>query len=172
MPDITEILKRAKPREVTVTIYLAGDASAEVDRLEKQLADLGGTWQPDSLGSSNPSVEIAEQIKAAREKLRESAVDFRMRALGAKAWSDLVAAHPAKDKNQVWDPETFPRALVSECCVDPEMKPDQVDELFEVLNDGQRNELMNAAFDVNAEATSVPFSVSASGILASLTDGK
>ncbi|GCD37936.1 hypothetical protein OEIGOIKO_05746 [Streptomyces chrestomyceticus JCM 4735] len=172
MPDISEIIKRARPRETTVTLYLAGDEAAEVERLEKELAGLSDTWQPDSLGAKSPGEKLAKQIAATRERLKKSAVEFRLRALGRLAWSDLVAAHPSKDKAQAWDPETFPQALLAACCVEPAMAPEQVAELFEVLNEGQRIELCQAAYDVNAEATSVPFSVSASSILASLTAGK
>jgi hypothetical protein len=172
MPDITDILKRAKPRESTITVYLAGDEAAEIERLEHQLTELSDTWEPDSLASVNPGEKIAKQIGAARQRMQKSGVEFRMRALGAQAWSDLVAAHPPKDQAQAWDPATFPRALVSSCCVDPVMTAEQADDLFEVLNQGQRSALMQAAFEVNAEATSVPFSVSASGILASLTGAK
>ncbi|MFD0429427.1 hypothetical protein ACFQ60_22385 [Streptomyces zhihengii] len=52
------------------------------------------------------------------------------------------------------------------------MTPEQLDELFEVLNEGQRSEMFDCAYAVNTEATSIPFSVTASGILSSLTDGK
>ncbi|MEV5138425.1 hypothetical protein AB0K71_05705 [Streptomyces syringium] len=172
MPDISEILKRAKPRERSVFLCLAGDEAAEVERLERQLAELSDTWAPASLGATNPGEKLAKQIKAARERMRKGEVEFKLRALGDKTWSDLVAAHPSKNKNEAWDPQTFPKALLSQCCVDPVMTADQVTELFEVLNEGQRNELMQAAYDVNAEATSVPFSVSASAILSSLTAGK
>lgn len=172
MPDISEILKRAKPRERSVTICLAGDEVAEVERLERQMADLSDTWQADSLASGNPHEKLAKQIKAARDRMKKAEVEFRIRALGAQAWSDLVAAHPSKNKNEAWDPETFPQALLAQCCVDPVMSADQVGELFEVLNEGQRTELCQAAYDVNAEATSIPFSVSASAILSSLTGGK
>ncbi|MGW6739726.1 hypothetical protein ACWGDX_03085 [Streptomyces sp. NPDC055025] len=172
MPDISEILKRAKPREKSAYMCLAGDVLAEVDRLERELAGLSDTWKPESLASSNPGEKIAKKIKALREQMQKAETEFRFRAIGARAWSDLVAAHPSKNPNEGWDPQTFPRALVSACCVDPVMTPEQADQLFEVLNEGQRTELMQAAYDVNAEATSLPFSVSASAIFNSLTGEK
>lgn len=172
MPDISEILKRAKPRERSVFLNLAGDEVAEVERLERQMAELSDTWQADSLAAGNPHEKLAKRIAAVRERMKRSEVEFRFRALGAQAWSDLIAAHPSKNKNEAWDPETFPQALLAQCCVDPVMSPEQVNELFEVLNEGQRTELCQAAYDVNAEATSIPFSVSASAILNSLTAGK
>ncbi|MER7155038.1 hypothetical protein [Streptomyces lydicus] len=171
MPDITEILKRARPRERSVTLCLAGDEAAEVERLERQMAELSDTWQPDNLGAKNPAEALAKRIRAARERMRKSETEFTFRAMGDKAWSDLIAAHPG-GKGQSFDPETFPKALVAAACVDPVMTADQTTELFEVLNQGQRDELWQAAFEVNTESTSVPFSVSASAMLSSLSEGK
>ncbi|MET9479881.1 hypothetical protein [Streptomyces sp. NPDC006638] len=172
MPDITEILKRAKPRQKSVFICLAGDDLAELDKLERQLADLAEGWKPDSLGAANPAEKINKQIQAVRTRMKKGETEFRFQALGDKAWSDLVAAHPSAKEHETWDPDTFPKALVSTCCVDPVMTPEQAAELFEVLNEGQREEITQAAYDVNAQVTTVPFSFSASAMLAGLTAGK
>lgn len=171
MPDIKDVLAKAKPRELTVRICLAGDLAAEVDRLEGQLAAVS-EWKPNSIADEHPGVALAEQIAAARERMRESEVEFTFRALGAKAWSDLVAAHPGKTDGEAWDPDTLAPALVAASAVDPAMTQDDVDELFEALNMGQRQALMDAAWQVNGEATSIPFSLHASAILASHTAGK
>jgi hypothetical protein len=173
VPDITEILKRAKPRETTVPIYLAGDVAAELERLERQLADVGGdAWAADSLADTDPREPIARKIEAARKKLKASEVEFRFRALPDKGWSDLLAEHPAKEEGQLFDAATFPRALIAACAVDPAMTPEQVDELYAVLNHAQRNALFDGAFGVNTEGTQIPFSVTASAILAGRTAGK
>lgn len=173
MPDITDILKRAKQRETTVQIYLAGDVLAEIERLERKLSDSNAdTWKAASLASKNPAAKIAEQIAAARKRLQDSEVEFLFRAMPDQAWSDLLAAHPPQDADrQQFDVKTFPRALIAACCVDPVMAPEQVDELFGVINQAQRNALFNGAFEANTEGTDVPFSVTASGILAGLGDG-
>lgn len=171
MPDISEILKLARRREHSVRICLAGDVAAEVDRLEAQL-ESAVQWQPDSIADENPTAELAAKIKAARERMRDAEVEFTFRALGDKAWSDLVAQHPGKSDEEPWDPESLAPALVSVSASDPEMTPEQVGELFEVLNQGQRQKLIEAAWAVNGDATEVPFSLHASAILASLTDGK
>ncbi|MEO3978769.1 hypothetical protein [Streptomyces sp. CAU 1734] len=172
MPDISEILKKAKAREKSVFICLAGDLLAEADRLEKQLQETTEEFRADSLASANPAEKLSRELKAVREKMRKAEVEFRFRALGARAYSDLLAAHPGKEPGEGFDPDTFPQALVSACAVDPVMTPEQAGELFEVLNEGQRNTLMQGAYDVNNETASLPFSVTASGILGSLTGGK
>lgn len=171
MPDINDVLKKVRPRELTVRVCLAGDVAAEVERLEAQLSALS-EWSPDSIADRNPGLEIAEKITAAREQMRESEVEFTFRALGAQAWSDLVAMHPGKTDEAAWDDETLPPALVAASCVDPVMTGEDLSQLFEGLNMGQRQQLIEAAWQVNGEATSVPFSLHASAILASRTDGK
>ena len=171
MPDIGKILAAAKPRERTVMVCLAGDLAAEVERLEAELQQVA-QWQPGSLADADPRKAIAEKIQAAREKMRGSEVAFVFRALGAKAWSDLVAQHPGKTPSEAFDADTLAPALVSASAVDPAMTAEDVDALFEVLNHGQREALMAAAWEVNGEATSVPFSLLASATLASRTDGK
>lgn len=171
MPDIAEILTKARPREHSVTLCLAGDVAAEVDRLEAELRAVG-QWQPGSIADEDPRRELAERIQAAREKMRDAEVTFTFRALGARAWSDLVAQHPSQNKDEAWDAETLAPALVAASAIDPVMTREQVDELFEALNQAQRDELVGAAWSVNGEATSVPFSLLASATLASRTDEK
>ncbi|KAB1146832.1 hypothetical protein F7R91_14745 [Streptomyces luteolifulvus] len=171
MPDIKEILAKARPREHTVRICLAGDLAAEVDRLEAELASYAG-WQQQSIADQNPAIEVAEKIAAAREAMREAEVPFTFQALGAKAWSDLVAQHPSENEGESWDDESLAPALVAASAKDPVMTPEDVAALFEQLNMGQRQELINAAWTVNGEATAVPFALHASAILASRTDGK
>lgn len=171
MPDIKAILAKAKPREHTVRICLAGDVAAEVDRLEAELSGLS-QWQSQSLGDKNPGIELAEKIAEARERMKEAEVEFTFKALGAKAWSDLVAEHPGKTNDEAWDSETLAPALVAACASDPAMTQAEVDELFEALNVGQRQQLIDAAWQVNGEATSIPFALHASAILASRTEGK
>ncbi|TXS35354.1 hypothetical protein [Streptomyces sp. t39] len=177
MPNIEDILKRAKPRQKSVWVCLAGDLLAEVDRLERELREVGEGWSPDSLAATDPREKIAKRIKSVREQMKKAETEFAFRSIGDRAWSDLVAAHPPKKQGPggqtlMWDPDTFPRALIAASAVDPVMTPEQLDALFEVLNEGQRTELWDCAYAVNTEATSIPFSLSASGILSSLTDGK
>jgi len=171
MPDIKDVLAKIKPRELRVRICLAGDVAAEVDRLEAELASVSN-WKAASMADQHPGLALAEQIAAARERMKESEVEFTFRALGAKAWSDLVAMHPGKTDEDAWDTDSLAPALVAASAVDPEMTREDLDQLFEGLNMGQRQELMDAAWQVNGEATSIPFSLHASAILASRTDGK
>lgn len=171
MPDIGEILKLARPREHSITLCLAGDLAAEVDRLEAEM-QRAGQWQAASIADEDPRVGLARQIAEARERMQAAEVQFTFRALGARAWSDLVALHPATEEGQSFDPETLGPALVCASAVDPTMSREELDALFEALNHAQREALIEAAWAVNGEATSVPFSLLASATLASHTAGK
>lgn len=171
MPDISEILKLARPREHSVTICVAGDLAGEVDRLETQMRE-AGQWQPTSMADVDPRKELAERIQALQQQMREAEVTFTFKALGAKAWSDLVAQHPGKTRDEAFDADTLAPALVAASAVDPAMTAEQVADLFEQLNHGQREALLGAAWTVNSEATSVPFSLLASAIRASHTAEK
>lgn len=173
MADIADILKRARPRESTVTVCLAGDLAAEVERLEALLARTRqDAWKAESLASADPGTETAQRIADLQSQMADSEVTFTLRALGHRAWSDLMAAHPSEATDQAFDPVSFTPALIAACCVDPEMTVDQVGELFDVLSTGQVKGLIDAAFEVNSEPTAVPFSLAASAILASRTAGK
>lgn len=158
MPDISSLLEQASPRETTIAVCLAGDASGELEALEAELADLG-EWQPTSLGEANPAVELRERIAAARQRVRDAAVTFRFRALGHRRYSDLLAAHPAPDgSKEPYDAGSFLPALLAACCAEPSLAPAQVDRLLDAVNDGTARILYQAALSVNEEPSPIPFS--------------
>jgi len=158
MPDISELLAGASPREVTVKVCLAGDAGAELEALEEELGQLG-EWQPTSLGEANPAFELQERIDAARKRVREESVEFRFRALGHRGYSNLIAAHPAPEgSKEPYDAGTFLPAVLATCCIEPSLTPAQVDRLLDVVNDGTARMLFAAALAVNEEPSPVPFS--------------
>ena len=158
MPDISSLLEQASPREATVQVCLAGDVGAELEALEAELADLG-EWTPTSLGQANPAFELRERIEAARQRVRDAAVEFRFRALGHRAYSNLLAAHPApEDSKEPYDAGSFLPALLAACCIEPSLTPAQVDRLLDVVNDGTARILFQMALSVNEEPSPVPFS--------------
>ncbi|KIZ16832.1 hypothetical protein [Streptomyces natalensis] len=158
MPDISELLEQASPREATIRVCLSGDAGAELEALESEVGQLG-EWQPTSLGEANPVFELQERIEVARQRVRESAVEFRFRALGHRAYSNLLAAHPAPEgSKEPYDAGTFLPAVLAACCVEPSLTPAQVDRLLDVVNDGTARTLFAAALAVNEEPSPLPFS--------------
>jgi hypothetical protein len=166
--SIEDILARAKPREKTVLVCIRGDLAGEAERLQDELSRVSTDWEPADLTDVHPGRELAEKLKALREQIREAEEPFKLRYIGDKAYSDLMAAHPSKDDNEAFDSESFPRALVAASCIEPVMSEEQVAELFEVINEGEIKKLFDAAWDVHNSSDMVPFSLLASGLLAAL----
>lgn len=170
MAKISEILAQAKPRERTVMVCTRGDLAGEAARLAAEVARASEDWEPADLTDVHPGRELAAQLKAVREQVRQAEVPFLLRYIGDKAYSDLLAAHPStKPDEELFDSVTFPRALIAASCVDPVMTEDEVIQLFEVINEGQIKALFDGAWDVHNDGDSiVPFSVAVSALLAGL----
>ena len=156
-----EILNSAKRREKTVRLCLRGDLVAEFEALEARLADLtiGVGWG----NGDDATAEVAERLTAIRAEMLEDTVTFTFRALKRIAWDELNAKHTGE--NGLLNVDAFAPELVQLCLVDPVMSADDLDELYDLINDAQRGELGNAAWSVNTESTDVPFSERAFAVM-------
>lgn len=168
MGSIEDILAEAKPRERTVMVCIRGDLLGEAERLQDELNHATSDWEPEDLTDVHPGRELAAKLKGLREQIKAAEQPFKLRYIGDKAYSDLMAAHPAKDDNQAFDSERFPRALIAASCVEPVMNEEQVSQLFEVINEGEIKKLFDAAWDVHNSSEMVPFSLLASALTAAL----
>jgi hypothetical protein len=160
-----EILNSARTRETTLRLCLRGDLAAEHEALEARLADLtiGAGWNSLAGGENDAAVEVAERLAALREEMLEDTVEFTFRALKRRTWDELLSSHKTEDGGL--DVAALSIPLISACLVAPAMTPAEVDELFDMVNEGQRDALFGAAFNVNMEATEVPFSERASAVM-------
>jgi hypothetical protein len=168
MPKIEDILKRAKPRERTVQVCIRGDLAGEAERLADEIARTSEDWEPADLTEEHPARALSAQLKTVRDQVRDAEVPFKLRYIGDRAYSDLVAAHPSEKEEELFDSVTFPRALIAASCADPVMTEEQVNDLFEVINEGEIKKLFDAAWDVHHASDVVPFSLAASALLAGL----
>lgn len=166
---IAQIRAAARPRTVPVTLYLAGDLVARIDSLERELAQ-HSAWTPDSMAAVDPRRVIAQEILDLQNQVRDQGVEFVFQPLLDSEWSALLLAHPPRHAEEAWNSDTLLPELVARCCVDPVMTLEEYADLAEVLNQGQRDQLESAAWRANNEVA-VPFSLAASAIAASRTDG-
>lgn len=168
MVSVDELLKKAKPRETTVPICMAGGLNARHEELSRQLAAAGDSaWVPDSLSQQNPRLAIAEQITALEREMAEQLHVFRFRALPRSKFRKLRGAHPAREDavppEGMFNGDTFPPALVAACCIDPEFTDvSQVEELYDVLGQGGYDALFTGAWQANMGVSDVPKSALAS----------
>ncbi|OLT24420.1 hypothetical protein BJF79_13845 [Actinomadura sp. CNU-125] len=172
MADFEKLLAGAKLPETGVPICLRGDLAVEFERLETDLAEAREAEErDDSLAAGGQAREIAEQIEDLRQTMQDHTHTFRLRALPRKKWRDLLEEHPPREDNAAdtqfgVNNATFPTVLIAASCLDPVMTEQQVDQLFEVLTEGQMLELYGAALALNRGSVNVPKSGLASAILA------
>lgn len=163
--SFAEIRALAKPVERTVTVCLAGDLNAQYEDLERNLGIALKSPQV-TLGSIGAEREIADAMEALRAKMTEHEVTFRFRGMSSRGWSDLMAEHPGRPgKDEAFNTETFPDAMLAACAVDPVMNVEEVTELADTLSNSQFGALFECAWACNQKAFDVPFSVAASRVL-------
>ncbi|MGH9003943.1 MAG: hypothetical protein ACRDYV_12520, partial [Acidimicrobiia bacterium] len=152
-----------------VPVCVAGGLYADYQMLEQELqAAQEADLSHGKLGGASTARGVARRMEKVRAQMREHTYEFRFRALAPQAWSDLIAAHPAREgQRERINLDTFRPAAVAACCVSPEGMGEQgaIDRLFAVLNQAQQLDLFAGAWDVNEESVSVPFSASASAAL-------
>ncbi len=167
MTDVRDLIAKAKRRESVYRLCLAGDLVAEHQALEAELDTLmaAGGWTSAADDDENPTVVLAAKILDVQQRMADQTVDLRLRALKRADYEALLEAHPPRDGNdEVFNGKTLLTPLLAACLVDPEMTEREVDDLLDVLNEGQRQRLGAAAIEVNLETTTVPFSERASAV--------
>lgn len=161
---------KSKKKPARKTVWIAGDSEL-AEELSDLEASLSREQKSAEMLSDGPrreaaiqaAVELKAQVEAKRAEVRETSIKFVFRALGAKRYDDLLAAHPPTDEqieqlkaqgedNAPFNTETFPKALVAASCVEPEMTPE---EMIEWLSgdDWNNNEILSlfmAASQVNS----------------------
>ena len=112
----------------------------------------------ETLLSKPPRTKVIEVSLADDQK-----ASILFRALGSKAYDDLMAAHPPtkqeKEDGAVWNSDTFPPALISACSVEPKIDEDSAKTIF-TSEEWSRGELMDMFMKVvalNSEGINVPF---------------
>ncbi|RSN65415.1 hypothetical protein DMH01_03290 [Amycolatopsis sp. WAC 04182] len=165
--EFDALLEKAKRPEKDVDLCLRGDLQAEWERLDAQLAE--PSTDTATLAVSKEQREIAKQVVALQEEMKDATLTLRLRALERHAWKKLRADHPPRDK----DPhdrvmginnDTFWDALVYVSLVSPKLDAERVARLLDSLTVSQFDKLTTATWNLNQEDVSVPFSSTASRI--------
>lgn len=171
--EFQAIQARASRPEDVVHICLAGALVAEHEKLERQLAELKD--DPHAGIEGNGRAELAEQIHALEQQMKDATYPVRLQALRRGDFTALVAAHPPRktdegelderDKGRGFNIDALYEALVPKSIVDPKLDgPAMREFLEEQLTDGQFVELGNMAWFLNRGTVDVPFSRAASAI--------
>lgn len=171
-----EKLKAARLPEAVVPIVMRGDLAAERERLQRQV-DEAKARKADSLAGAG-TADLEERLREVADEMRESVVEFRLRALprtkrpgdSRASFAELKAAHPPRETNGEMiredimagfvNAETFPDPLVKASIVDPPLTDEDWDNLD--ISQGQFDELVTAAWTLNQGRVDIPFSSAAS----------
>jgi hypothetical protein len=161
-PATFDHLKKKKPVEKTIQIVTEDqpllDYEAAVEAYEKLKFNLSGSTAPADVKKLK---ELQKKVDEAKEKLDEVTLDIKFRAIGRKAYDDLLAEYPnpkeeedRTEQDPAWHPETFPIALVAASMVPGEGEApftyEQIEELWNDWNTGEIMELFYTALAVNS----------------------
>lgn len=171
LSELDSLLASAKQPETTVTLCLRADLQAEWEQLDRELTDLRARASR-KLAGSNDEVELARQVQAVEEEMAASTITVTLRALTRRPWMQLVQSHPPRkdnegDKQLGINQDTFFDALIGACVVDPELDEERLTGLLDALTSHQFDQLTEAAWSINRQDVSVPFSPIASRIITS-----
>ena len=155
------------------------DAKKRVDELEKK--QRGDAMRFKLAGGDGDYVEdpgLAAEIEGARAAvaqaeadLDETSIQFRMRSIGRKPMAALIKLHkpsqeqideyqellrkagkPTTDVPE-YNEDTFPPALMSAACVDPELTPEQAQDIWDgtdgAYSEAEAKAIYFAAIEVN-----------------------
>jgi hypothetical protein len=171
MTTAADILAQAENvdhrRTATVRMLLRQDLARQHADLEAELLD---ARNGDDMENRTPQAPvIAQRIVDLEAEIEAAKVSFTFRAVGRRAWVDLLAAHPPT-KAQIkaladvtpdvlrrptleFNPEKFPVAAIAATLVEPEMTEDDVRRLEAALSDAQWSQLWGKAIEVNVGAS-------------------
>jgi hypothetical protein len=144
-----------RPRKA-IRLCLRGDLFAERERILRDLAR--EVEHVDSLAGSGAAAVLRARLSQLEIEMDGATHTFTFEALSRSTFADLEDTHPAAEDGA--PSRQFLTALVAASLVEPELTTDNVAELFDTLSDGQVDVLETAAWAVNRETGSVPFSES------------
>jgi hypothetical protein len=171
--DVDAILTGARLPEDRVPVCTRGDLVAEWKRLAQELTEAKARDIADPRLAGGATAALVERMEGLRGQVEASTVEFRLRALPRKRWSELADAHPPRkeaggavhpdDQALGVNRETFLPALVRASTVEPKLRDETWQALLdaegELLGEQQWRRLWRACWNLNMTEVDVPFSV-------------
>lgn len=145
LSGIEAIIAAATPQERSTKICVRGHLRAQYEDLERELKDAEAREDGADLS------ELAERVRAAADEVERSMVPFRFRSIGA-AWRALYLKH-SDDQDSIVDVQVYAREAVAATASSPKMTPEQAQQLFDVISQGDIDTLFNTAVLANVGNT-------------------
>ncbi|MGZ4465198.1 MAG: hypothetical protein ACXVW0_07565 [Nocardioides sp.] len=153
-------LASAKPLTTSIRLCLDGQLLAEANQVAQ--AYLQAKVDDEQSNTPDRAPALGEQLRALQERISAAEVEFVFRSIGRLAWRNLVAEHPpTKEQREQtfadFNVDTFPVAAVAASCVAPEgVTVEGVEELAEILSEGQWNRLWATCHAANTAGGESP----------------
>jgi len=174
--DPAAILAAVRPATASATVCLRGDLVGEYQRLAAELETLPAAVET-LAGLAGPAAEVAGWMEAVREEIAGWRETFTFQAIGP-----AFTAHQVRlpDQAQAQDDRAGYEAaynawvceLAAACVVDPEgFTAEHFAQLHAGLSTGDWLRIRTAVIEVNAAASTVPFSATAS-VLSQISDAR
>lgn len=171
-------LKKTHRNTVRSTkVTLRGDLLDEVERLEEDLRRESAKDEWENRVPLGP--QIAQRIRVLEDEARESEVTFSFEGMGRGAYAKLISLHKATAEQEselgqelMWNPETFPPALMAASCVEPaELRgnSEEFNEINETWSVGQVSRIWACCLNANSLVADSPKSDLASAALQRLS---
>lgn len=150
--SVRDLIASAKPQARTVELCLRGDLVADLEDAARRAA---------TAATPEAKQAAADDIARMRAEMAASVIVARLEAMPRAAWLALLAEHPPRDGEAVdqasgFNTATFYEAVVRGSWSAPDLSADDLDALLAAVNDGQWQELTEAAFTVNTRGAVVP----------------
>lgn len=137
-------IKGAK-KPVTKSVRIVLDPDVGVQYNEAKLAYDNAKVMSDAVPADKALRATAngasDAFDAALEAIEENSVLFTFRALARTGLDDIIAEHPPTPKQKKaaeqrgeeanWNSDTFPPALMAACCIEPELTPEDAQEMWD-----------------------------------------
>lgn len=149
-------------------VLLRQDMLAEHARMDAELMAELAIDQRENRDPVGPG--LAKRLVAYEAEIEAAKRAFTFRAIGKRAWADLLAKHPpTKEQMKLnsrmdHNPLTFPVLAVAASCVDPVMSVEQVTALESALNISVFDQLWMACVEANVGGGDSPKSLVAGPI--------
>jgi hypothetical protein len=160
--NVKQLLAEAQRAVRTVDICTRADLVDEYEILESRIAKKKEAAGDSLAGADTAAMEA--RLAALKEEMADASITFKIRALPDREFTKLVAEYPARKGNKPdevlgMNIDDVVEQLIRRGTEEPEMDGGDWEKLLgEVLNKATYEQLTNAAWSVNRQDVSVPFS--------------
>ena len=123
--EIDRIRQRRQNQRRTWRVVLDPNLAEQVAKVQQQLANAAAA------NDTNPSLvtelpDLEAELERLGTSLEDATATFTFQSLGRRTFEALLDAHPAPEEGMLYDPDSFPQALIAAACVEPTLTLEDV----------------------------------------------